>query len=133
MNSDFERYLTNVIEKTLQEGGSASKPSSRMFLLIQNLWCFPKYPSKTSILPPNVNLLDELRSFISVNEGLLNQDDCWLGTWINPQSGDYYLDIATGIEDLETAHTFAIQAGKNENRDILALYNPAKQQTIFLK
>lgn len=132
MKTSFEIYLETVIARTLQNGGTASKPSSCEFLPVQDLWCFPKYPSKTAIHPPSVNLLDELRNFITKNEVPLNEDDCWLGTWINPQTGEYYLDIATGIEDLETAKEIAIQAGKAEGRQIVAMFNPKKNETVFL-
>ena len=132
MKTSFEIYLETVIARTLQNGGTASKPSSCKFLPVQDLWSFPKYPSKTAILPPSVNLLDELRNFVAKNEVPLNEDDCWLGTWINPQTGEYYLDIATGIEDLETAKEIAIQAGKAEGRQIVAMFNPKKNETVFL-
>ena len=133
MNAHFESYLEEVATRTQQDGGTASMPSSCIFLPIRNVWCFPKYPAKTAILLPSVNLIDELRDFIAKNERSLSEKNCWLGTWVNPQTGDYYLDVATGIKDLETARRLAIQAGKNEGREIVALYNPKKKQTIFLK
>ena len=133
MVTDFETYLSNVARKTLQEGGSASKPSSCMFLPVQDLWCFPKYPAKTSILSPSVNLVEELRSFIERNKALLDEEDCWLGTWINPETKEYYLDVSTGIQELEKARSFAIQAGIKDDREIVAMFNPKQKRTIFLK
>jgi len=133
MNQTFERYLAEVARRTIQEGGSASKPSSCTFLPILDQWCFPKYPARTSILPATIDLVEELRKFISRNEAYLNEDDCWLGTWINPQSGEYYFDVSTGIEDQETAITSATQAGKEEGREVVALFNPKQNRTIFLK
>ena len=129
----FEEYISEVKRKTVEEGGSASKPSSCIFLPIQDLWCFPKYPAKTFILSPHVNLAKELIFFIEKNSTFLNEEDCWLGTWVNPQTGEYYLDISTGIENLEAARSFAIQAGKKDAREIVAMFNPKQQRTIFLK
>ena len=132
MSDLFKRYLEAVAEKTLQYGGTASNPVALEFLPIRDLWCFPKYPSKTAILPPTVNLTAELESFIDQNKKLLNEDDCWLGTWVNPQTGDYYLDVSTGIKGLEAARETAIRVGNNEGRKIVAIFNPARNETIFL-
>ncbi|HNF94796.1 MAG TPA: hypothetical protein PLQ75_09120 [Anaerolineales bacterium] len=130
---EFEEYINEVTRKTIQEGGSASKPSSCIFLPIQDLWCFPKYPAKTSIFPPHINLAEELKNFIEKNITFLDEEDCWLGTWVNPQTGEYYLDISTGIENLEAARSFAIQAGQKDGREIVAMFNPRQRHTIFLK
>lgn len=133
MSTEFEKYLNQIVQKTIQEGGSASRPSSCTFLPIQDLWCFPKYPAKTSILSPHINLADELRKFIAENEIFLDEKDCWLGTWVNPQTGEYYLDVSTGIEEMEAARTSALQAGQKDGRDIVAMFNPKQNRTIFLK
>jgi len=133
MNQTFEDYLAEVARKTIQEGGSASKPSSCTFLPILDQWCFPKYPARTSILPATIDLVEELRTFISKNEAYLNEEDCWLGTWLNPQTGEYYLDVSTGIENQETAILAATHAGEIEGRNVVALFNPKQNKTIFLK
>lgn len=132
MSDLFKRYLEAVAEKTLQHGGTASNPITLEFLPIRDLWCFPKYPSKTAILPPTANLTAELESFIDQNRKSLNEADCWLGTWVNPQTGDYYLDVSTGIKGLEAARETAIRVGNNEGRKIVAIFNPARNETIFL-
>ena len=132
MSDLFKRYLEAVAEKTLQHGGTASNPVALEFLPIRDLWCFPKYPSKTAILPPTANLTAELESFIDQNRKSLNEADCWLGTWVNPQTGDYYLDVSTGIKGLEAARETAIRVGNNEGRKIAAIFNPARNETIFL-
>ena len=129
----FDQYLEAVAEETLKHGGSASKPALCTFLPAQDLWSFPKYPAKTVILPPTVNLTDELRKFITQNADALNEEDCWLGTWIHPQTREYYFDIATGIENIDKAREVAVQAGQRDGRKIVAMFNPCKRQTIFLK
>jgi len=132
MNQRFEVYLAEVAARTIKEGGTASKPHVCEFLPVQDLWCFPKYPSKTIILPQTANILDALRRYIAQNETALNESDCWLGTWVNPQTGDFYLDVSTGIAGLEKAKRIAIQVGKQEGREIVAMFNPMQNQTIFL-
>src|SRR5947209_8695638 len=89
----FEKYLLEVAIATLEKGMSASKLSTYQFLAPIDVWGFPKYPGKTAILPPESDLLRELRAFISRNRPLLLEADSWLGTWIHPGSRYYYLDV----------------------------------------
>ena len=80
----IEEYILRVAAETIKNGGSASKLNDKKFLPPLDLWSFPKYPARTMVLPATVDLAFELRRFISQNEDLLNEEDCWLGTWINP-------------------------------------------------
>lgn len=132
MKTDFEIYLEEVAARTVRDGGTASKPSTRQFLPARDLWSFPKYPSRTAILPSNINLVKALMDFIAENEKYLNEEDCWLGTWLNPITQEFYLDIAMGIQDLDAAKKFAMQAGETEGRKVVAIFNSRKNQTIFL-
>lgn len=132
MNSAFEDYLITIIEKTLSQGGTASKPSQCQFLPVRDLWSFPKYPARTVIVPYTVNLVETLRSFITQNEAFLNEEDCWLGTWLHPQTREVYFDVATGIKDLNAARDVAHQAGIREGRLVVAIYNPLRNETIYL-
>jgi len=128
----FEEYIAKVAAQTLERGGSASKPQTQTFLPAVDLWCFPKYPARTAILPSTADLMIELKRFILTNETFWSEPDCWLGTWVNPQTGDYYLDIATGYESLTEAREKASHFGAAEGRQVVALFNPKKDQTIFL-
>jgi len=130
--TSFEEYIAEVASRTLKNGGSASRPSTCIFLPVVDLWCFPKYPAKTVILPSTINLKAEIKKFISVNEIYLGESECWLGTWVNPKTGDYYLDVATGFESLAEAQKKAAQLGAKEGRKIVALFNPKQNQTVFL-
>lgn len=132
MKVAFEGYLADIIEKTLSQGGTASKPSQYQFLPVRDIWSFPKYPARTVILPVTVNLIEAVRDFITQNEALLNEEDCWLGTWLHPQTREVYFDVATGIQDLDTARNVANQAGTREGRLVVAMYNPFRNETIYL-
>jgi hypothetical protein len=130
---DFpEEYLKKVVDTTHRNGGSASKPATGKFLPSRDVWSFPKYPSRTAILPPTVDLVTELRNFILHNETYLNEDDCWLGTWIHPQTREYYLDIATGITNLDEARAMAMRISIEEGRKIVAIFNAKRNKTVFL-
>lgn len=129
---DFENFLIQVAERTLENGGTASKPFARTFLPPRDVWSFPKYPSKTAILAPAVDLAAELRNFISRNEIYLNEKDCWLGTWIHPQTREFYLDVAMGIEGLEKAKETAKRISIEDGRKIVAIFNARQNKTVFL-
>jgi hypothetical protein len=129
---NFENYLIKVAAETRMQGGTASKPATGEFLPPRDVWSFPKYPSRTAILPPAVDLLTELREFIIHNEVYLNEADCWLGTWIHPKTWEFYLDVATGIADMEAAREMAIKVSAREGRKIVAMFNSMRNETVFL-
>lgn len=128
----FNEYLKKVAQGTQKHGGTASKPKTREFLPAMDAWSFPKYPARTTILPQTIDLAHELRKFIERNKAALDEEDCWLGTWTHPRSGEYYLDVATGIADLAEARRAAMQAGAAEGRRIVALFNAKRNETVFL-
>ena len=132
MTPTFEGYLITIIEKTLSQGGTASKPSQYQFLPVRDIWSFPKYPARTVIVPDTVNLIEAVRDFITQNEAFLNEEDCWLGTWLHPQTREVYFDVSTGMQDLDTARNVANQAGTREGRLVVAMYNPFRNETIYL-
>ena len=128
----FERYVLDVAIKTLEKGGTASSLDAYQFLSPVDAWCFPKYPSKTVILPPDMNLLNELKKFIEVNETFLRESNCWLGTWVNSHTKHCYLDITTSCKDLESAKQMAIDISIKDGRKIVAIYNSKLEQTVYL-
>lgn len=110
----FEKYVLEVAIATLEKGGSVSKPDTFQFLPPVDDWKFPKYPGKTVILPPEVDLITELKNFILANEPFLKEADCWLGTWINPQTQRFYLDITTSHYDFDEARKMALEISVRE-------------------
>lgn len=128
----FEKYLLEVAIATLEKGMSASKLNTYHFLAPIDAWGFPKYPGKTAILPPECDLLEELRAFIARNRPFLLEADSWLGTWIHPVTQQYYLDVTTSRVDLEDARREAIARSQQEGRQIVALYNSYRDQTVYL-
>ena len=127
-----EEYILQVAAETIKNGGSASRLNEKDFLPPGDMWSFPKYPARTMILTSTVDLAVELRKFIIQNEDLLNEADCWLGTWINPRSGEYYLDIATGISDLSEARETAKRISIEDGRKIVAIFNAKRNETVYL-
>ncbi len=121
-----------VAAETLKNGGSASRLNEKDFLPPKDVWSFPKYPARTMILPSTVDLAAELRKFVIQNETLLNETDCWLGTWINPRTKEFYLDIATGIVDLNEAVRAAKRISLEDGRKIVAIFNSKRNETVYL-
>jgi len=128
----FDKYVLEVAIATLENGGVASKLDTYQFLPPMDTWSFPKYPGRTAILPPEVDLVAELKNFISANEQFLREPDCWLGTWVNPRTRYFYLDITTGCDDLDEARRTALELSARAGRKIVALYNSKRKETVFL-
>src|SRR5512144_1109147 len=119
----FQTYVLAVARATLQNGGTASKLNDYQLLPPMNAWQFPKYPSRTRILPSEADLVVELKEFILANETFLREPDCWLGTWIHPETHCFYLDITTSCNELERAKQMALEISEREGRKIVAIYN----------
>jgi hypothetical protein len=83
-------------------------------------------------LPPEADLVEALKSFISTNEGFLREPDCWLGTWINPRTRCFYLDITTSCKDLDEARRLALEISAREGRKIVAIYNSVRKEIVYL-
>lgn len=128
----FENYVLEIAIATLENGGSASRLDGYELLLPADAWEFPKYPARTVILPPDADLVEELKTFISANEAFLREPDCWLGTWINPQTGCFYLDITTSHADRDEAGRMALAVSRRDGRRIVAIYNSKRGETVFL-
>jgi hypothetical protein len=128
----FEKYILEVAIATLEKGGTASRLDTYQFLPPVDAWEFPKYPGKTVIFPLEVDLVEELRNFISANESLLRESNCWLGTWINSHTQHFYFDITTSCNDIDEARKTALEIGEREGRKIVALYNSKRNKTVYL-
>jgi hypothetical protein len=128
----LDKYIPEIADFTLKNGGVAFKLETCEFLPAMDVWAYPKYPGKTVILPSTVDLVVALQAFISTNEGLLREPDCWLGTWVNPETRHFYLDIITSCGDLDTARKMALEASRRDGRKIVAIYNSKRKETIYL-
>lgn len=117
---------------TLEKGGTVSKLDTYQLLPPVDDWKFPKYPSKTAILSSEVDLVDELKNFILANEPFLRESDCWLGTWINPQTQHFYFDITTSHYDFDEAKKMALEISDREGRKIVAIYNSERNEIVYL-
>ncbi len=128
----FQKYVLEVAIATLEKGGSVSRLDTYQLLPPMDDWKFPKYPSKTAILSPQVNLTDELKNFILANEPFLREPDCWLGTWVNPQTQQFYFDVATSCDDFDEARKLALELSNREGRKIVAIYNSERNKIVYL-
>jgi hypothetical protein len=127
-----ERYLDLVIQMTLAQGGSTTRPGDCTARPPADGWQFPRHPGKTVIIPPTADLRSALRTFILVHARVLHEPDCWLGTWRNPHDQQIYLDITTQRADLAEARQIARSLSLQEGRQIVALFNPRRQETVYL-
>lgn len=128
----FERYVLKVCTTTLERGGTTSRPDTYQFLSSVEAWGLPKYPDKTVILPPDANLPQEVTAFIHDNAHHFREANCWLGTWIDPQTSHCYLDITGIYTRLEEARREAIALCHRAQRKIVALYDFKHERTVYL-
>jgi hypothetical protein len=110
----FEQYTLSVTIATIECGGVTSNPRTYHFLAPVDAWGFPKYPSKTIIVAPTVDLHLAIRSFVITHLCVFGEPNSWFGTWINPQTQHCYLDITTSHTDLSQAQALAQQISQRE-------------------
>jgi len=127
-----EKILHLLIRKTNKTGGATADMEKKKLLVPKNAWFFPKYSSKTKIIPLNTNLLKELETFVNDNKGLFLEKNTFLGVWLNPNTQHYYLDVTTSVEDLNFAKKTAKEISIREGRKIVTLYNPKLNKTVYL-
>ncbi len=118
-----------ILEKT---GGVSANLRQQKILPDQDWWMFPKYPSITKILPQKIDLELEIGNFVKENMQLLAEKDTYLGIWLNPKTKDYYFDVTTAVDDKKQALEKARKVSMKEGRNIVAIYNPIRDETIFL-
>ncbi len=128
----FERYVLEVCIATLERGGTTSRPDTYQFLLSVEAWGLPKYPDRTVILPPDANLPQAVTAFIHKNADFFQEQNCWLGTWIDPQTNHCYLDITCIYTRLDEARREAIALCHRAQRKIVALYDFKRERVIYL-
>ncbi len=128
----FEKYVLEMCIATIERGGVTSKLDTYEFVSSIEAWRLSIYPDKTVILSPGANLRQEITAFIEKNETSLRGPNCWLGTWINPDTGDCYLDMTVLYFRLEDAKREAIEVNKNARRKIVALYDFQHERSLYL-
>jgi hypothetical protein len=128
----FELYVLEVCIATLERGGTTSRPDTYQFLSSIEAWGLPKYPDRTVILPPDANLPQEVMAFIHNNAESFREKNCWLGTWIDPQTSHCYLDITGIYTCLDDARREAMLLCRRAQRKIVALYDFKREQTVYL-
>ncbi len=125
-------YLERVRELTLEQGWTVSSPVTEGFLRQADAWGFPKYPDRTVILPPDADLIAALGSFIVTNTVFSQETNCWLGTWVHPETGKIYLDVTTSCKGLEATLRQVAQINTVSKRQIIAIYNSSLDKTVYL-
>jgi len=129
INGKLLNKIVRFIDKT---GGVSVDIKTRKIIPRQDCWMFPKYPSKTQILSHSTILRTTIIEFINTNRKRLLEPDCFLGIWLNPKSKEYYFDITTTERNEDDAIHRAKKVSELDGRNIVAIYNPLKERTIFL-
>lgn len=128
---NHELMIAEVIERTIKAGGTTFDMGTQSFVTSINSWFYPKYPGITQIVP--VSELDSvLAVFISSNKELLSEKNCYLGTWLNPESQRVYLDVTTYQSSLENALFEAREISEKQGRKIVTVYNPFLKETKYV-
>ena len=128
----LHRYIRKLVTLTYQQGGITANVMPQEILGAVDIWMFPKYPAQTVIVPPGPALAPALLSFVQLHWAALCECDTWLGTWVNPETNYWHIDITAGCWTLEEAQQQAFACGARDNRPIMAIYNIRQHRTVYL-
>ena len=120
-----------IVAATLADGGATVDVTSGTLLTADDSWYFPRYPECTRIVPVD-GLAAAVLAFAIDHEDVLRTERRWLGTWLNPGSGQCYLDVITRSASRSEALALARRYGREGGRRILAICNPLRQATEYV-
>lgn len=120
-----------ILESIESQGGVTLSCASQSNVneVMDDRWYFPLLPDATEVVLAD-DLHYRLDEFMLCHQKRLKETNVYLGVWLNPENDSYYLDINTA----ERSKPKAIQRAKSINstskRQILAMYNPQRDETI---
>ena len=91
-----------LIQATIKNGGATFNPAIDNFLSGQ-YYCVAMYPEKETIIPLENFNEESLKDFMIANFILLQDRRNSLGTWLDVDTDNVYLDISRTLKDKETA------------------------------
>jgi hypothetical protein len=126
-----DELLHQIVARTLAHGGATFDLATLAFESPGDFWYFPRYPSRTRIVDQR-RLPEEIPAFIERNREVCTGADLWLGTWINPQSGQCYLDLTMRLAGKDQALREARRVSEADGRKIVTMYNPGLGRTEYV-
>jgi hypothetical protein len=94
--------LDDVLKSTLNEGGATYNLVSKKNLVGTKAYAVAVHPDRELILDHEPTV-EEIRDYVNKNRDLLRLSHKSLGTWRNPDNGQFYLDIVETHPDLNKA------------------------------
>ncbi|MEV6283372.1 hypothetical protein [Kribbella sp. NPDC051770] len=124
--------IHRITTRTLTTGGATFDLTTLSFVPPADYWYFPRHPSRTAIVDQH-HLAAELATFIDHNRAVCETAGTWLGTWLNPSSGQCYLDVTTRLADRDAALREARRVSDLEGRRVVSIYNPGRDRTAYVR
>jgi hypothetical protein len=115
--------LDDVLKSTLNEGGSTYNLVSKKNLVGTKAYAVAVHPDRELILDHEPTV-EEIRAYVNKNRDLLRLPHKSLGTWRNPDNGQFYLDIVETHTDLDKA----LEIGRKHNQ--ISIYDLERGQEI---
>lgn len=124
--------LRRVVRATLEDGGATVDLTRGTMMEPRDRWYFPRHPELTRIVPVQC-LAATIGGFVSEHARLWTRRGLLLGTWVNPDSGDCYVDLITHESSRARALDAARRHGRDGRRAIVALCNPHRRLTVDVR
>lgn len=128
---DAEQIINQIVARTTADGGATYNVKRAEMQDLANIWLYPQFPGLTKITPAE-NLAAELIHFLSDYATVLDNDDLYVGTWINPENDQCYIDVIAYANTKEEALAKAQHLSEDQGRQVVSIYNPSTRQIVNL-
>lgn len=123
---------SDILQKALQQGGitvalDVDNPQNATEVG-GDYWYYPLHPDKTVVIGEQ-QLAEAVKVFVQENKNDLAKAKQYLGIWRNPEDNNYYIDINERSRTKADAINRVKQINAHSKRQILAIYNPKREQT----
>lgn len=127
----IDQIVSRIVARTIADGGATYSFKKAEMLEVANVWLYPQFPGLTKIVPVE-DLSTELAHFISDYQTVLDNDALYIGTWINPDNQQCYIDVITFAQTQEEALSNARHLSQDQGRQVVSIYNPATRKVVNL-
>lgn len=126
---DTNAIINQITTRTMADGGATYNLQAKTMLDTANVWLYPQFPGLTRVVAAE-DLVAELEHFINDYTTVLDNKDLYLGTWINPQNNQCYIDVIAVASTQQEATQKAKHLSDDQGRNVISIYNPATRQVL---
>lgn len=125
--------IDDIVDQTRHNKGISLKvtfdPEPAFQEVAGDFWYYTLLPDQTLICGHD-KLKPAFLDFVNKHQGELSKSDRFLGIWLNPEDNMFYIDVNARAKSPEETLQRVDNINRSSARQIIAAYNPAKDETL---